>query len=268
MMLPLREAPVSEPAPGLRLRLLSYNIQVGINSVRPHHYVTKSWKHVLPDRQRFHNLDRIAALLADYDIVALQEVDAGSHRTGNINLTEYLASQADFSFWHHQINRDFAGIARHANGLLSRLRPVDITEHKLPGFIPGRGALMARYGDPQSPLVVVLIHLALGQRTRLRQLAFIAEVLADYEHVVLMGDMNCEPGSPEMQLLFRRTGLREPVEGMCTFPSWRPARNIDHILVSPSLEISQCQVLNHAFSDHLPIAMEVAVPPSVQIARF
>jgi len=268
MMLPLRELPLAEPVPasGLRLRLLSYNIQVGINSVRPHHYVTRSWKHVLPHSQRFRNLDRIAELLSGYDIVALQEVDAGSHRTGNINLTEYLAAQAEFSFWHHQLNRDIAGIARHANGLLSRLRPTEVTEHRLPGFIPGRGALMARYGDHHSPLVVILIHLALGQRTRLRQLDYIAEVISDYDHVVLMGDMNCEPGSPEMQLLFRRTCLREPVEGLCTFPSWRPARNIDHILVSPSLEVSQCQVLNHAISDHLPIAMEVAVPATVHLA--
>ncbi|MCK9530273.1 MAG: endonuclease/exonuclease/phosphatase family protein [Gammaproteobacteria bacterium] len=262
MILPMHTTRLAEPAPHQRLRLLSYNIQVGIDSVRPHHYVTKSWRHLLPHDQRFRNLDRIAQVLSGYDIVALQEVDAGSHRTGNINLTEYLAQQSEFAFWHHQLNRDLVGIARHANGLLSRLRPVEVTEYKLPGFIPGRGALLARYGE----LVVVLIHLALGQRTRLQQLEYIAEVVAEYEHVVLMGDMNCEPGSLEMQLLFRRTGLREPVEGMCTFPSWRPARNIDHILVSPTLEIAQCQVLNHALSDHLPIAVEIAIPAHVRLA--
>jgi endonuclease/exonuclease/phosphatase family metal-dependent hydrolase len=192
-------------------------------------------------------------------------VDGGSHRTGNVNLTEYLAMQAQFAFWHHQVNRDFAGIARHANGLLSRYQPTEIIEHKLPGFIPGRGALVARYGHGSEALAVVLIHLALGQRTRLRQLDFVAEVVMDYPHVVLMGDMNCAPGSQEMRLLFSRTHLREPVEELCTFPSWRPVRNIDHILVTPGLQVTECRVINNALSDHLPIAMEVAVPRGVRL---
>lgn len=261
-------APRPAVAPEQRLRLLSYNIQVGVSGVRPHHYITKSWRHLLPHSQRFENLDRIAELLSGYDIVALQEVDAGSHRTGNINLIEYLARQADYAFWHHQVNRDFAGFARHANGLLSRMLPTEVTEHRLPGFIPGRGALVARFGDSHEPLVVVLIHLALGRRTRLLQLDFIADLVMQYPHVVLMGDMNCEPGSPEMRLLFSRTHLREPVEEFCTFPSWRPMRNIDHILVTPDLHVTGCHVLNHALSDHLPIAMEVSLPASVRFGGW
>jgi endonuclease/exonuclease/phosphatase family metal-dependent hydrolase len=259
------DAPDACTAPVQRLRLLSYNIQVGINSVRPHHYVTRSWRHVLPHPKRFQNLDRIAELLTASDIVALQEVDAGSHRTSNVNLTEYLANQAQFAHWYHQVNRDFAGFARHANGLLSRYKPTEITEYKLPGFIPGRGALVARYGKGKEALAVVLIHLALGQRTRLKQLEFIAELIQESPHAVLMGDMNCEPGSLEMRLLFARTHLREPVEELCTFPSWRPVRNIDHILVTSRLQVTECRVINNALSDHLPIAMEVAVPPGVRL---
>ncbi len=248
-----------------RLRLLSYNIQVGINSTRPHHYFTRSWRHLLPHHTRFANLDRIAQLLCDYDIVALQELDAGSHRTGFVDLTEYLARSAQFPFWFHQLNRDMGLIAQHGNGLLSRVRPLEVVEHKLPGVIPGRGGLMARFGDADNPLVVMLIHLALSRRARLRQLDYVAEVIQQYDHVVLMGDMNCEPGSREMELLFRRTDLHEPLEELHTFPSWRPNRSIDHILVTPSLEVVGCHVLNHAFSDHLPIAMEVLLPEEVRL---
>ena len=250
---------------GRRLRLLSYNIQVGIRSIRPHHYLTQSWRHILPHPQRFDTLDGIAEVLTGYDVVGLQEVDAGSRRTDFINLTKYLAEKAGFPFWHHQLNRDFGAIAKHCNGLLSRLRPSEITEFKLPGAIPGRGALMARFGSTRHPLVVMLIHLALGRRARLRQLEYVAEVLNQYEHAVLMGDMNCEPGSPEMELLFSQTRLREPGAGLCTFPSWRPQRNIDHILVTEELEIAACQVLSHAYSDHLPIAMEVVLPEDVEL---
>ncbi len=249
--------------PGQRLRLLSYNIQVGISSVRPHHYLTKSWKNVLPTPRRFENLGRIAHILRDYDIVGLQELDAGSHRTGYVNLTEFLAQQANYPFWHHQVNRAMGPIAQHGNGLLSRYRPTRIVEHKLPGLVPGRGALMAQYGNNDEPLLVMMIHLSLGSRSRMSQLAYVSEIINNYPHAVLMGDMNCSPTSPELAMLFKRTKLREPKEELHTFPSWRPERNIDHILVTPELKVEHCHVLNHALSDHLPIAMEITLPSGI-----
>lgn len=250
---------------GRRLRLLSYNVQMGISSSGPHTYFTNLWKHVLPARCRFRNLDRIAKLISDFDIVALQELDAGSHRTGYIDLTEYLAQKAGFPFWHHQLNRDLGQIAQHGNGILSRLLPTEVTEHRLPGALPGRGALLVRYGHGDDALAVLLIHLALGKRSRLMQLDYVADLVNDYRHAVVMGDMNCAPGSPEMRHLFGRTRLGEPVEELHTFPSWRPNRSIDHILVTPELQITQCRVLNHAYSDHLPVAVELMLPEALQL---
>lgn len=255
--------PVAREATGHRLRLLSYNVQVGIASSSPHHYLTNMWKHLLPAACRQRNLERIAQFLSGYDVVALQELDAGSHRTRYINQTEYLATQAGFPFWYHQCNRDLGRVAKHGNGLLSRVRPTEIIEHKLPGPIPGRGGLFARYGNDDNPLIVVLMHLALGKRARQRQLDYITEVISEYEHAVVMGDLNCSPDSPEMASMFRRTRLVEPVDVYHTYPSWRPQRNIDHILVTPSLRVTDYQVLTHAYSDHLPISMEIALPESM-----
>jgi hypothetical protein len=94
-----------EPEMGQKIRLLSYNIQAGISTRRYRHYLTHSWKHVLPHAQRFDNLDRIARLVKSYDIVGLQELDAGSLRSGYINLTEYLSEKAGMPFWSDQTNR-------------------------------------------------------------------------------------------------------------------------------------------------------------------
>lgn len=257
------ETALTGSAAGTRLRLLSYNIQVGIKSVHPRHYLTKMWKHVLPARRRFETLDNIARLLRDYDIVGLQELDAGSHRTNYIDLTEYLADKAQYPFWYHQLNRNLGRIAQHGNGLLSRYRPTEITEHKLPGVVPGRGGLLVRYGHGEQALVVIMLHLALSPRARMRQLEYVAELVSKYRHVVVMGDLNCAPDSAEMAMLFRTTHLHEPLEEFHTFPSWRPERNIDHILVSSELKVVECSVLNHAHSDHLPIAMEVELPGDV-----
>src|SRR5210317_2444926 len=88
------------------LRVLSYNVQVGIRTTRPHHYVTGSWKHFFPHAKRLANLDKIASTIQPYDIVGLQEVDAGSLRSNFINLTEYLAERSKFPYWYHQVNRN------------------------------------------------------------------------------------------------------------------------------------------------------------------
>lgn len=255
--------PVTTGHPRTHLRLLSYNIQAGVASTRAHHYVTQGWKHVFPHPRSFENLDRIAHLVSDHDVVALQEVDAGSMRSYFINQVEYLARRGRFPFWYHQTNRDLGKFAQHSNGMLSRIQPQEVVEHKLPGLIPGRGLIMARYGDGEHPLVVLLAHLALSKRARMQQLAFIGEIVNDYQHVVLMGDLNCQPQSEEMDALLENTHLCEPLEVLHTFPSWRPYRNIDHILVTPSLKISNVQVLNQIVSDHLPISLELALPEGV-----
>ncbi|MCG6899508.1 MAG: endonuclease/exonuclease/phosphatase family protein [Gammaproteobacteria bacterium] len=255
----------AESNTGQPLRLLSYNVQAGISTARYRHYLTHSWKHVLPHAQRFSNLDRIARLVKDYDIVGLQELDAGSLRSGYINLTEYLSEKAHMPFWTDQTNRRIGRFARHSTGVLSRFQPTEIIEHRLPGKIPGRGALFVRFGHRQDSLVVLILHMALGQRARLRQFDYISEIVNEYRHVIVMGDLNCPSQSAEMDYLINRTMMSEPIHGMCTFPSWRPQRNIDHILVTPTLQIDHVKVLSFSLSDHLPVEMQITLPESLHL---
>lgn len=258
-------ASLSHGAAKRHLRLLSYNIQVAVASTRLRHYVTQGWKHFLPHPRSLDNLDRIAEITRNYDIVALQEVDAGSLRSSFVNQVEYLADRGHFPFWYYQTNRNLGSLAQASNGLLSQLRPVEIVEHKLPGLIPGRGAIFVRYGHADNPLVILLVHLALGKRARMVQLDFIAELSNAYEHVVLMGDLNCQPHSHEMRTLLRKTRLRAPDVSGPTFPSWRPARTLDYILSTPSLEVANAQVIKHAVSDHLPVAVDLILPPDLHV---
>ena len=128
-------SPLSDTQPGQtrdttgtrqKLRILSYNIQTGISSSKYHHYLTHSWKHVLPCAERIGNLDNIARLLSEYDVVGLQEVDAGSLRSGFINQTKYIAERGHFPYWHDQTNRNLGKIAYHSTGFLSRIKPASI----------------------------------------------------------------------------------------------------------------------------------------------
>lgn len=251
---------------GQRLRLVSYNIQTGTSTSRYRHYLTQGWKQMLPHAQRMENLAHIGEMLANYDLVGLQEVDAGSLRSGFINQTEYIAHRASFPFWYHQTTRRMGVFAQHSNGFLSRYRPAEVDDHKLPGAIPGRGALFVRFGGTGESLVIVILHLALGRRSRGRQLDYISEVASAFRHVIIMGDMNCRSDSPEMRRLLASGNLCEPAHNLYTFPSWRPERNIDHILVSPSLTVERVRVLHHTYSDHLPIAMDVILPEGVRLS--
>ena len=248
------------PADGL-LRLLSFNIQVGINTERYHHYVTRSWQHLLPHAGRSMNLQRIAGLLGDFDLVALQEVDGGSLRSGFVNQVERLAQLGDFPFWYQQLNRNYGRFAQHSNGLLSRIQPSLLEDHPLPGPA-GRGAILLRLGEGENALAIVMMHLALGGRTRTRQLSYIRELIGGYRHIVLMGDMNTHVADLLLYSPLRDLGLMAP-QLAATFPSWRPQRCLDHILLSAELTLERVSLLNQPISDHLPVSVEVRLPDSM-----
>ncbi|SDI80345.1 Metal-dependent hydrolase, endonuclease/exonuclease/phosphatase family [Pseudomonas delhiensis] len=245
------------PADG-RLRLLSFNIQVGISTERYRHYLTRGWQHLLPAAGRAGNLQRIGDLLSGYDLVALQEADGGSLRSGYVNQVEHLAQLGAFPYWYQQLNRNLGRIAQHSNGLLSRLRPTLLEDHPLPGP-PGRGAILMRFGEGDNALAVIMMHLALGPRTRTRQLAYIRELLQGYRHQVLMGDMNTHATDLLETSPLRDLGLIAP-QVEATFPSWRPQRCLDHILLSPGLTLERVSVLPEPISDHLPVAVEIRLP--------
>jgi len=118
------------------IRLLTFNIQAGIGANRLHHYLTHSWRYVLPHTQSIDNLDRIGNVIHEFDVVALQEVDAGSLRSHFINQIEYLAMRGHFPYWCHQTNRKLGKIAQVSLGMLSKFPFNESRSFSLPGIIP------------------------------------------------------------------------------------------------------------------------------------
>jgi len=253
--------------PKRQLRLLSYNIQAGTTTGNYRQYVTGSWRQVLPHNERVANLDAIAELVREYDIVALQEVDCGSLRSGFLNQAKYLATHANFPFWNYQGNRKLGVIAHAGIGFLSRIEPSEVEAHRLPGAIPGRGALVVRFGEGDHALYLVVLHLALGRRARSQQLDYIASLVRDYPNVVIMGDMNASPSALEMRSFCEKAGLVIPNDHLFTYPSWDPQRAIDHILISPEMDITDLGILPVNYSDHLPLTMTVQLGGRVDLPQ-
>lgn len=238
-----------------RLRLLSANIQAGSSTRAYSDYVTRSWSHVLPNGKRI-NLDALAKMASNYDVVGLQESDPGSLRSGFTNQADYLAEQAQFPFWSHQPNRRISRIAGSGNALLSRVEPTEMLDYALPGRIAGRGVLLAKYGKGKKAWTLAITHLSLGVKSRQLQLGFLAELLSDAPRLVLMGDFNCDFDAPEMRALYRETALEPPPERVCTFPSWAPQRCLDHVLVG-GFEVLDYKAVPAAGSDHMAVGVEL-----------
>ena len=115
----------------------------------------------------------------------------------------------------------------------------------------------------REPILVCIMHLALGKRARRLQLAYISELVKEYSQLVVMGDFNCGTDSRELRELVDSTHLKLPIEDLMTFPSWKPNRKFDHILISDSLKLQKTHVLEHTHSDHLPICVELKLPTGV-----
>lgn len=259
---PLHSAPPISPEPLLwdkpRLRLLSFNMQAGMGFDASHHYVTRSLRNLLPHRRQHEQLERIAQLISRYDVVALQEVDGGSLRSGYTHQLAHLAERAGFPWWFQQVNRDLGHLGQFSNGLLSRQSPMAVEAHALPG-LKGRGIIVSRFGVGEHSLMVLNVHLALSMKARLHQFAYIHKVIADTTHVVLMGDLNCTHEE------LRRSPIGDRQwqwldEELHTYPSWKPQRQIDHILVSEQLKVHSIEVLEERLSDHRPLALELDLP--------
>lgn len=250
--------------PSHRLRVMSFNMQAGIGVNQYRQYVTRSWRHVLPSLGSRSHLHEISRLIHHSDIVALQEVDGGSLRSGFINQLHHLAHDAGFPYCYQQLNRDLGRFGQYTNGLLSRFTPYEVEQHSLPG-LKGRGAIMARYGSPDETLLVINLHLALSVRGRNRQLEYVRDLMGDARHVILMGDLNCTHeellGSPLGDGSWQWT-----YGDLNTFPSWRPAKRLDHILVSSSLRIHQVRVIDSQLSDHRPVVMDLELPASFPVS--
>ncbi|KHF25199.1 endonuclease/exonuclease/phosphatase family protein [Solemya velum gill symbiont] len=248
------------PAAGeQRIRLLSYNIQSGLQTASPREYITKGWKHFFPHPEKQENLDLISKLVVDFDIVGLQEVDAGSLRSSFLDQTAYLAHRADFPYWNKQVNRNVGPLAQYSNGFLSRIRPMETHTYSLPG-LPGRGAILVDYGEGDEQFSVVFLHLALSRHGRLRQLSFVSDLIASRKHIAVMGDLNCPTDSGSLVDFMAKNGLKDATCGAPTYPSWQPVRKIDHIFLSDSLDTDTPHVIDFPLSDHLPVSVDVVLP--------
>lgn len=83
--------------------------------------------------------------------------------------------------------------------------------------------------------------------------------------VILLGDLNLTPDSPEFTRLLDESALRDVVSGRRWRPTWQAgfwplALRIDHVLVSPQLCVEAVEVGPSIGSDHRPVIARLRLP--------
>ncbi|MCA1595749.1 MAG: endonuclease/exonuclease/phosphatase family protein [Chloroflexi bacterium] len=225
------------------MRILTYNIQsgLGIDGVR--------------------DAARAGQLVNDWhvDIAALQEVELGSPRSGFHNQPRRLA---EVTGMHQAFGHGFQrGPWRFGNCILSRFPIRSSSRHPLPGAGEPRSVLAAAlecYDAPGGVLHVLCTHLGLDQTVRTGQVQEIKRVLAALDGpAVLAGDFNDFPGSPPLVELLEGSGLIDITAPDPTFPAPTPTAKIDYVFTRGLPVAGPSQVIASAFSDHLPVIVDV-----------
>ncbi len=206
------------------------------------------------------DLERIAKLIRDSgaDLVALQEVDIRTTRTGGIDQLDTLARLTGMHGAFAPF-MDFQG-GQYGLGVLS-VYPIDEAQPIVlpPGQREPRSALAVTVTVPEFGRVqFVSLHFDWLQddSERYAQAVALNKALDGASRVILAGDFNDQPGSRTMQFLSSAfANAQKPAHARFTFPSGSPEREIDFVMFRPmDAFVASAVVLDESIaSDHRPV---------------
>jgi endonuclease/exonuclease/phosphatase family metal-dependent hydrolase len=201
------------------------------------------------------------------DILALIEVDGGGKRSKKRNEPMYFSLKLGFDYLVDQV--------KYATGsLFSRLPVLKHQENALLSKYPisavkyhffSRGAkkiVIDATLSLQKDTSLLVVHLSLFKRTRLKQLNELVKIVnSKTTPVILVGDFNTFK-EQELDLLLSNTNLLDAYSfnsvksSKYTEPSWRPKYRLDNILISPEIKINNYEIIEAHLSDHLPVLID------------
>jgi endonuclease/exonuclease/phosphatase (EEP) superfamily protein YafD len=108
---------------------------------------------------------------------------------------------------------------------------------------------------------VFLVHLSLKFRQRQYQLRSLHDLIVQAtKPVIVAGDFNTFWGTHEIYLFMRAAGLRSAnTAGLFSFPARVPRIELDFILVSEGIEVTDFRVPDVRLSDHRPLVCDFRV---------
>ena len=196
------------------------------------------------------------------DIVAVQEIDSMTVRSGNRYVLEEIAKEAlMYPVFAPAI--EFQG-GRYGVGILSRVRPESWRALPLPGREEKRVALIVEFQD----YFVCCTHFSLNDQDREASVRLIIDELKDIDKpLFLCGDLNCEPDSSPIAELKRYFKILNNPK-TATFPADNPDRCIDYLFgmtsYSHTYSVIRSFVSDNAVaSDHRAVVADVRLKADI-----
>ncbi|MBE7174819.1 MAG: endonuclease/exonuclease/phosphatase family protein [Mucilaginibacter polytrichastri] len=233
------------------LRIMSYNI----------HHANP------PSMDTLTDINAIAAVIRkqDPDLVALQEVDMHTWRSGRKNQAKLIARKLGMNYFFGR-SIDYDG-GKYGLAILSRLPITEEQVHRLPTELSTQGeprilaTVKVQLPDGR-PVRFASVHLdaqqmSLNRRLQMTEVNRIAD--ADTIPMIIAGDFNA---TEDTEVISR---LDENFERTCkpcapTIPVAKPEKTLDYIGVKPrkSFRIVSHKVIPEKYaSDHLPVVAVV-----------
>ena len=192
----------------------------------------------------------------DPDVVALQELDSVTNRSGGVDVLTQLASlTAMYPTYGASIRYDGG---KYGIGILSKEKPLSSKLIPLPGREEARSLLMVEFNK----YVLCCSHFSLNSDDRLASVGIIDRAVKDFDKpVILAADLNATPASPAIEA-FKQNWTILSDTARFTFRSDNPTRTIDYILgytpKGQTYAVWQRRVLDEpTASDHLPLFADV-----------
>ena len=251
------------------MRLLVYNIRYATGTGPAFHLPIPGAGYLRSNRRVLTGITEFLRSESP-DIVGLIEVDPGSIRTGMVNQAEHIATQLghystyECKYGASSINQFVPIVRKQANAFLSA---PSVTGERFHYFDTGIKRLIIEL--ELEDLCVFLVHLSLKFRQRQYQLRSLHDLIMQARKpVIVAGDFNTFWGTHEIYLFMRATGLKSAnAAGLPSFPSRVPRIELDFILVSAGIEVTQFRVPDVRFSDHRPLVCDFRVDPDAQLRR-
>jgi len=232
------------------IRIMTYNIRHGLGM------------------DRVLDLERTAAVINHYhpDLLILNEVDQGTARSGGIFDADSLAKLTGLNATFGR-SIDYDG-GEYGNAILSAQLPDTawIIDLAVDSLAEGRTALVVQLVIEGKRVLAVGTHLGLQPAERTAQINRLLQAIPDSVRVLLAGDFNLEPSSPNYTRLTQRfvdSWSNQPEAPPLTFPADKPERRIDYIFHSEGFECRSThdptEILVSTASDHRPVIADLVI---------
>ena len=243
------------------MRLLLYNIRYAVGGGASMHMPLPGAGYVLGNRSVLPELTTFIKSV-DPDIVGLIEVDTGSIRSRKVNQAEKIASDLSMNtsyetkYGSKSLNQLLPIVRKQGNAFMAAARVHGETFHY---FDTGIKRLIIEL--EMREFAVFLVHLSLKYRHRHLQLRHLYDLIEKTQKpVIVAGDFNTFWGENEIYLFKRAAGLKSAnVDCIPTYPSRAPRKELDFILFQEGINVTNFEVPQVRYSDHLPLVCDFDV---------